>query len=66
MAIIEEILLRAYLFLVPSQGGPRGRDFALKAVLGQIVMTKYNKKMYRVDDIDFDQNCKSTFKVCDF
>ena len=54
------------LSLVPSQGGPRGRDFALKAVLGQIVMTKYNKKMYRVDDIDFDQNCKSTFKVCDF
>ena len=27
-----------------------------KKLLGAIVMTKYNKKTYRVDDIDFKAN----------
>lgn len=32
-------------------------------LLGQIVMTHYNKKTYRIDDIDFQKNCKSTFHL---
>lgn len=28
---------------------------------GQIVMTHYNKKTYRIDDIDFEKNPDSTF-----
>ena len=28
---------------------------------GQIVMTHYNKKTYRIDDIDFDKSPESTF-----
>ena len=28
---------------------------------GQIVMTHYNKKTYRIDDIDFDKNPESKF-----
>jgi aubergine-like protein len=30
---------------------------------GQIVMTMYNKKTYRIDDIDFSQNPDSLFSL---
>nr|XP_045742440.1 piwi-like protein 1 [Mirounga angustirostris] len=36
-----------------------------KELIGLIVLTKYNNKTYRVDDIDWDQNPKSTFKKAD-
>ena len=37
---------------------------AVKAALeGQIVMTLYNKKTYRVDEVDFSQNPMSTFHL---
>ncbi len=29
--------------------------------LGKIVMTKYNNRNYRVDDVDWDSNPRSTF-----
>lgn len=32
-------------------------------MIGKIVMTAYNNKTYRVDDVDFDQNVLSTFHV---
>jgi len=32
-----------------------------KALLGAVVLTRYNNKCYRVDDVDFDQNCLTTF-----
>ena len=32
-----------------------------KALIGHVVLTRYNNKTYRVDDIDFNQNPKSTF-----
>lgn len=30
---------------------------------GKIVMTHYNKKTYRIDDIDFEMNPRSTFNL---
>ncbi|XP_077808919.1 piwi-like protein 1 isoform X3 [Macaca mulatta] len=36
-----------------------------KELIGLVVLTKYNNKTYRVDDIDWDQNPKSTFKKAD-
>jgi len=36
-----------------------------KKIIGTIVMTKYNKKTYRVDDIDFSRNPLSTFQKRD-
>lgn len=33
-----------------------------KALLGSVVLTQYNNKSYRVDDIDFDRNPCSTFR----
>ena len=36
-------------------------DNAVKAIVGLCVLTRYNNKAYRVDDITFDQNASSTF-----
>lgn len=36
-----------------------------KRVIGCIVLTHYNNKTYRIDDIDFNQNPDSTFKKRD-
>ncbi|RZF43381.1 hypothetical protein LSTR_LSTR001642 [Laodelphax striatellus] len=38
------------------------KELALAAIVGNSVMTDYNKKLYRVDDIDFDMTPKTTFK----
>lgn len=41
------------------------KDFqenAKKALLGSVVLTRYNNRTYRIDDIRFDQNPLSTFK----
>ncbi|XP_069194478.1 piwi-like protein Ago3 isoform X2 [Procambarus clarkii] len=35
---------------------------AAKALVGCIVLTRYNNRSYRIDDILFDQNAESTFK----
>lgn len=32
-------------------------------LLGKVVMTHYNKKTYRIDDIDFEKNPRSTFHL---
>jgi len=34
---------------------------AQKALLGAVVMTRYNNLTYKIDEIDFTQNCLSTF-----
>ncbi|KAH7946707.1 hypothetical protein HPB52_003764 [Rhipicephalus sanguineus] len=38
------------------------RDEAMKRIAGCIVMTPYNNKTYRVDDIDWNKNPLSTFE----
>ncbi|XP_075541342.1 piwi-like protein 1 isoform X4 [Dermacentor variabilis] len=39
------------------------KDEAVKAVVGCIVMTRYNNKTYRVDDIDWTKNPQQTFET---
>ncbi len=34
-----------------------------KFMLGAIIMTRYNNKTYRVDDVDFNKDPMSTFEV---
>lgn len=41
------------------------KDMAKKALIGSVVLTKYNNKTYRIDEIDFDQNPSKTFKKGD-
>uniref|UniRef100_A0A8B9PIZ5 PIWL1 protein n=1 Tax=Apteryx owenii TaxID=8824 RepID=A0A8B9PIZ5_APTOW len=43
----------------------RFRDVCTKELIGLIVLTKYNNKTYRVDDIDWDANPKCTFTKAD-
>eukprot|EP00118_Oscarella_pearsei_P005431 m.25027 g.25027 ORF g.25027 m.25027 type:complete len:833 (+) comp28715_c0_seq2:85-2583(+) len=37
------------------------QEEATRALVGQVVLTRYNKKTYRIDGIDWDRNAKSTF-----
>ncbi|XP_068943231.1 piwi-like protein 1 [Petaurus breviceps papuanus] len=41
------------------------REDILQEIRGQIVYTKHNNRTYRVDDIDWEQNPRSTFKKDD-
>nr|XP_033813092.1 piwi-like protein 1 isoform X1 [Geotrypetes seraphini]XP_033813093.1 piwi-like protein 1 isoform X1 [Geotrypetes seraphini]XP_033813094.1 piwi-like protein 1 isoform X1 [Geotrypetes seraphini]XP_033813095.1 piwi-like protein 1 isoform X1 [Geotrypetes seraphini]XP_033813096.1 piwi-like protein 1 isoform X1 [Geotrypetes seraphini] len=41
------------------------QEICAKELIGLIVLTKYNNKTYRVDDIDWDTNPKFTFKKSD-
>ncbi|XP_036614647.1 piwi-like protein 1 [Trichosurus vulpecula] len=41
---------------------PTSQEEILKEIRGQIVYTKHNNRTYRVDDIDWEQNPRSTIK----
>ncbi|NXG47601.1 PIWL1 protein, partial [Psilopogon haemacephalus] len=43
----------------------RFRDACVKELIGLIVLTKYNNKTYRIDDIDWDGNPQRTFRKAD-
>lgn len=45
--------------------GDRFKDNIKKTLIGSIVLTRYNNKTYRIDDILFDQTPQSTFKQGD-
>ena len=36
-----------------------------KEIIGTVVLTRYNNRTYRIDDVRFDLNPKSTFKAGD-
>lgn len=38
-----------------------GQRLVKADLLGKIVMTGYNNKTYKIDDVDFDKNAQSTF-----
>ncbi|XP_078682113.1 piwi-like protein 1 isoform X3 [Branchiostoma floridae x Branchiostoma belcheri] len=38
---------------------------ATKKLVGEIVLTRYNNKTYRIDDIDWEQNPQNKFKMFD-
>lgn len=49
---------------VMSQKQPQEfNSAALKALVGQSVITRYNNKTYRIDDIDFEQTPSSSFDL---
>ncbi|XP_015273353.1 PREDICTED: piwi-like protein 1 [Gekko japonicus] len=43
----------------------RFREICAKELVGLIVLTRYNNKTYRVDDIDWDSNPQGVFKKAD-
>ena len=42
---------------------PNFHQAAEKALLGQVVLTRYNNKTYRIEDIDWNRNVSDTFEV---
>jgi len=47
--------------LKPLQRSPSFHAMAEKALLGQVVLTRYNNKTYRIEDIDWSRNPDTTF-----
>ncbi|XP_037072584.1 piwi-like protein Ago3 [Pollicipes pollicipes] len=43
----------------------RWQDTVFKTLIGHVVMTRYNKKTYRVDDIDYTMTPKDSFTLSD-
>ncbi|XP_064461230.1 piwi-like protein 1 [Ornithodoros turicata] len=43
--------------------GQNYKDEAIKSIVGCIVMTRYNNRTYRVDDIDWSKNPQHTFQM---
>ena len=48
-----------------QRGGGDLRAGIERKIIGQSVLTRYNNKTYRVDDIDWNQTAESTFKKDD-
>ncbi|XP_053312111.1 piwi-like protein 1 [Spea bombifrons] len=48
-----------------TQGGQYFRDICTKELIGQIVLTKYNNRTYRIDEICWNMTPLSTFKKYD-
>ncbi|XP_077135126.1 piwi-like protein 1 [Ranitomeya variabilis] len=51
--------------LYSSCGPQRFQDACCKELIGQIVLTKYNNKTYRIDEIAWNMTPASTFKKAD-
>ncbi|XP_077488732.1 piwi-like protein 1 [Amblyomma americanum] len=62
---LYKVLRRDSVFDLMSQiqHVPNYKDECVKRVAGCIVMTPYNNKTYRVDDIDWDKNPACTFET---
>ncbi|KAM4808124.1 piwi-like protein 1 [Rhinophrynus dorsalis] len=54
------------MYNLHSKCGPQNfHDACCKELIGQIVLTKYNNRTYRIDDINWDFTPESTFKKAD-
>ncbi|XP_077286182.1 piwi like RNA-mediated gene silencing protein aubergine [Arctopsyche grandis] len=47
--------------IIQQQAGNNFKGVFCKEIIGQIVLTDYNNKTYRIDDVDWSQNPLSTF-----
>ncbi|NXH16862.1 PIWL1 protein, partial [Bucco capensis] len=61
----SETVLDFMQSLYHQVGEQRFRDACAKELIGLVVLTRYNNKTYRVDDIGWDTNPKCVFKKAD-
>ncbi|XP_034548252.1 piwi-like protein 1 isoform X2 [Notolabrus celidotus] len=61
----SETVLDFMINLRQQCGGQRFPDACSKELIGLIVLTKYNNKTYRIDEIAWDHTPKNTFKKGD-
>ena len=52
-----------YLYQLYDESRGDFHDIATKKLVGEIVLTRYNNKTYRIDDIDWDKNPTHTFET---
>ncbi|CAL1300079.1 unnamed protein product [Larinioides sclopetarius] len=64
--VLRTVTARDLMQEVSSQTkGGNFRDQVLKTLVGCVVLTRYNNKTYKVDDITWEMSPKSTFKTKD-
>ncbi|XP_056198802.1 piwi-like protein 1 [Falco biarmicus] len=61
----ETVLDFMYSLYYQVEEEQRFRDACTKELIGLIVLTKYNNRTYRVDDIDWDASPQCTFRKAD-
>lgn len=61
----ETVLNHLYDIYGSRQGGPNFHENSLKKLVGEIVLTRYNNKTYRIDDIAWDARVTDTFETKD-
>ncbi|XP_064649960.1 piwi-like protein 1 [Lineus longissimus] len=63
--VLRKATVLDQMYDIRQRSRDRFKDECIKQIVGEIVLTKYNNKTYRVDDIDWNQNPRSTFKARD-
>ncbi|XP_072372927.1 piwi-like protein 1 isoform X2 [Scyliorhinus torazame] len=61
----SETVLDVMYQLYEQFGEHRFQEACSKELVGVIVLTRYNNKTYRIDDVDWVQNPRNTFKKAD-
>ncbi|NWI90149.1 PIWL1 protein, partial [Pitta sordida] len=61
----DETVLDSMHNLYSQFGEERFRDACAKELIGLVVLTRYNNKTYRIDDINWDSNPMGTFRKSD-
>ncbi|KAM7364395.1 argonaute 3 [Cochliomyia hominivorax] len=62
--LCQKTVLDMLVDIHKSNSGPF-QEVAKKALLGAVIITRYNNRTYRIDDICFDKNPMSTFPTKD-
>ena len=57
------VMEQSALDVIRNNRGPNMKEAIAKELVHRGVMTRYNKRIYRVEDIDYDQNPMNTFMM---
>jgi len=60
--VMRKITVLDMMLEMYQKFGPRFKDMCVKNLVGEIVLTRYNNKTYRIDDIDFEKNPMYSFE----
>uniref|UniRef100_A0A182NPY6 Uncharacterized protein n=1 Tax=Anopheles dirus TaxID=7168 RepID=A0A182NPY6_9DIPT len=63
--VLMQTTVYSHIKTIAQAQGVQFRDAVVKSLLGSVVLTRYNKRTYRIDDVCFDANPMSTFRYGD-
>jgi aubergine-like protein len=61
--ILRQESVLDFLYALYTKAGDRFYDQASKELVGEIIITRYNNKTYRIDDIEWNTHPTDTFEV---